>query len=75
MSEFGTVLITKGLIFFNRWSFLHTADAIRKQEFSESLPRASLQDVGTILMGAGYEVIISQLMLNYFFFFYVSFRV
>ncbi|KAE9616530.1 putative cytochrome c biogenesis protein Ccs1/CcsB [Lupinus albus] len=39
-----------------RWSFLHSAEAIRKQEFSESLPRASIQDVGTILMGAGYEV-------------------
>lgn len=39
-----------------RWSFLHTAEAIRKQEFSELLPRASVQDVGTILMGAGYEV-------------------
>ncbi|KAI9124218.1 hypothetical protein K1719_005518 [Acacia pycnantha] len=39
-----------------RWSFLHSAEAIRKQEFSESLPRASLQDVGTLLMGAGYEV-------------------
>ncbi|BAT90898.1 hypothetical protein VIGAN_06219100 [Vigna angularis var. angularis] len=39
-----------------RWSFLHSAEAIRKQEFSESLPRASIQDVGTLLMGAGYEV-------------------
>ncbi|KAK2435535.1 cytochrome c biogenesis protein CCS1, chloroplastic [Trifolium repens] len=39
-----------------RWSFMHSAEAIRKQEFSESLPRASIQDVGTILMGAGYEV-------------------
>ncbi|TKY67527.1 Cytochrome c biogenesis protein CCS1 [Spatholobus suberectus] len=39
-----------------RWSFLHSAEAIHKQEFSESLPRASIQDVGTILMGAGYEV-------------------
>ncbi|WJX45479.1 copper chaperone, variant 2 [Trifolium repens] len=39
-----------------RWSFMHSTEAIRKQEFSESLPRASIQDVGTILMGAGYEV-------------------
>ncbi|WJX51522.1 copper chaperone, variant 2 [Trifolium repens] len=39
-----------------RWSFMHSSEAIRKQEFSESLPRASIQDVGTILMGAGYEV-------------------
>ena len=42
---------------FRRWSFMHSAEVIRKQEFSESLPRASIQDVGTILMGAGYEVI------------------
>lgn len=39
-----------------RWAFLHSADAIRKQEFSESLPNASVQDLGVILMGAGYEV-------------------
>ncbi|XP_028765837.1 cytochrome c biogenesis protein CCS1, chloroplastic [Neltuma alba] len=39
-----------------RWSFFHSAETIRKQEFSEMLPRASVQDVGTILMGAGYEV-------------------
>ncbi|XP_027356469.1 cytochrome c biogenesis protein CCS1, chloroplastic isoform X1 [Abrus precatorius] len=39
-----------------RWSFLNSSEAIRKQEFSESLPRASVQDVGTLLMGAGYEV-------------------
>lgn len=38
---------------------MHSAEVIRKQEFSEALPRASIQDVGTILMGAGYEVIIS----------------
>ncbi|XVF44939.1 hypothetical protein PTKIN_Ptkin02bG0163400 [Pterospermum kingtungense] len=39
-----------------RWSFSQSADAIRKQEFSESLPRASVKDLGVILMGAGYEV-------------------
>ncbi|WCJ33850.1 cytochrome c biogenesis protein family [Euphorbia peplus] len=39
-----------------RWKFLHSADAIRKQEFSDSLPSASIQDLGVILMGAGYEV-------------------
>ncbi|XP_068656197.1 cytochrome c biogenesis protein CCS1, chloroplastic [Aristolochia californica] len=39
-----------------RWSFLHSADAIRKQEFADSLPKASVQDLGVILMGAGYEV-------------------
>ncbi|OMO63436.1 hypothetical protein COLO4_32466 [Corchorus olitorius] len=39
-----------------RWSFLQTADAIKKQEFSDSLPRASIKDLGVILMGSGYEV-------------------
>ncbi|XP_065857600.1 cytochrome c biogenesis protein CCS1, chloroplastic [Euphorbia lathyris] len=39
-----------------RWNFSHSADAIRKQEFSDSLPRASIRDLGVILMGAGYEV-------------------
>ncbi|PKU65808.1 cytochrome c biogenesis protein CCS1, chloroplastic isoform X1 [Dendrobium catenatum] len=39
-----------------RWSFIHSAEAIHKLEFSDSLPRASIQDVGVILMGAGYEV-------------------
>ncbi|KAK6136813.1 hypothetical protein DH2020_029448 [Rehmannia glutinosa] len=39
-----------------RWSFLHSAEAIRKQEYSDALPRASIQDLGVILMGAGYEV-------------------
>ncbi|XP_022763571.1 cytochrome c biogenesis protein CCS1, chloroplastic-like isoform X2 [Durio zibethinus] len=39
-----------------RWSFLQSADAIRKQEFSEALPRASVKDLGVVLMGAGYEV-------------------
>ncbi|XP_052193455.1 cytochrome c biogenesis protein CCS1, chloroplastic isoform X2 [Diospyros lotus] len=38
-----------------RWSFLHSAEAISKQEFAETLPRASLEDLGIILMGAGYE--------------------
>ncbi|KAG6421527.1 hypothetical protein SASPL_118083 [Salvia splendens] len=39
-----------------RWSFLHSADSIRKQEYSDTLPNASVQDLGVILMGAGYEV-------------------
>uniref|UniRef100_A0A0D3FPJ5 ResB-like domain-containing protein n=2 Tax=Oryza TaxID=4527 RepID=A0A0D3FPJ5_9ORYZ len=39
-----------------RWSFMHSAGSIRKQEFAESLPRASIQDLGVILMGYGYEV-------------------
>ncbi|CAK7329746.1 unnamed protein product [Dovyalis caffra] len=39
-----------------RWNYLHSADSIRKQEFSDNLPRASVQDLGVILMGAGYEV-------------------
>ncbi|KAL5562588.1 hypothetical protein UlMin_032335 [Ulmus minor] len=39
-----------------RWNFLHSAEPILKQEFSDTLPRASVQDLGVILMGAGYEV-------------------
>ncbi|XP_019166217.1 PREDICTED: cytochrome c biogenesis protein CCS1, chloroplastic-like [Ipomoea nil] len=39
-----------------RWSFLHSAQAIRKQEYSDTLPKASIQDLGAVLMGAGYEV-------------------
>lgn len=39
-----------------RWSFLHSAESIRKQEYSDTLPNASIQDLGVILMGAGYEV-------------------
>ncbi|BBH09456.1 cytochrome c biogenesis protein family [Prunus dulcis] len=39
-----------------RWNFLQSSEAINKQEFSESLPRASIQDLGVVLMGAGYEV-------------------
>lgn len=41
-----------------RWSFKHSAESIRKQEFSESLPRASIQDLGVLMMGAGYEVFV-----------------
>ncbi|XP_072951466.1 cytochrome c biogenesis protein CCS1, chloroplastic [Typha angustifolia] len=41
-----------------RWSFTQSAEAISKQEFADSLPRASIQDLGIILMGAGYEVFI-----------------
>ncbi|CAN1255504.1 Cytochrome c biogenesis protein CCS1, chloroplastic, partial [Linum perenne] len=39
-----------------RWSFLQSAEAVRKQEFSDTLPKASVQDLGVILMGSGYEV-------------------
>lgn len=39
-----------------RWGFMHSAEAIRKQEFTDNLPRASVRDLGVILMGAGYEV-------------------
>ncbi|KAF6166569.1 hypothetical protein GIB67_005431 [Kingdonia uniflora] len=39
-----------------RWSFLNSAEVIKKQEFTDSLPKASVQDLGVILMGAGYEV-------------------
>ncbi|KAH7575129.1 hypothetical protein ACOSP7_005469 [Xanthoceras sorbifolium] len=39
-----------------RWKFLQSPEAIRKQEFSDTLHKASIQDLGVILMGAGYEV-------------------
>lgn len=37
---------------------MQSSEAIHKQEFSDSLPRASVQDLGVVLMGAGYEVLI-----------------
>lgn len=46
-----------------RWKFLQSVEAIRKQEFSDTLPRASVQDLGIILMGAGYKVVLSNLLL------------
>lgn len=46
-----------------RWSFLHSTDSIRKQEYSDTLPNASVQDLGVILMGAGYEVYFSILVV------------
>ncbi|MCL7048202.1 hypothetical protein MKW94_028171 [Papaver nudicaule] len=39
-----------------RWGFMHSAEAIRKQEYTDNLPQASVRDLGVILMGAGYEV-------------------
>ncbi|OWM83787.1 hypothetical protein CDL15_Pgr004218 [Punica granatum] len=39
-----------------RWKFMSSPEAIRKQEYSDTLPRASIEDLGVILMGAGYEV-------------------
>nr|AKF43165.1 cytochrome c biogenesis protein [Erodium texanum] len=39
-----------------RWSFLSSSTSVLKQEFSDSLPRASVKDFGVILMGSGYEV-------------------
>ncbi|XP_009631767.1 cytochrome c biogenesis protein CCS1, chloroplastic [Nicotiana tomentosiformis] len=39
-----------------RWSFLNSAETIRKQEYADTLPRASVKDLGVILMGDGYEV-------------------
>lgn len=50
----GSVLFKRTL--FCRWSFVHSPDTIKKQEFSDTLPNASVQDFGVILMGAGYEV-------------------
>lgn len=38
-------------------------EAIKKQEFADTLPRASIQDLGMILMGDGFEVRISILLL------------
>lgn len=31
-------------------------EAIKKQDFADTLPRGSIQDLGVILMGDGYEV-------------------
>uniref|UniRef100_A0A803LP21 ResB-like domain-containing protein n=1 Tax=Chenopodium quinoa TaxID=63459 RepID=A0A803LP21_CHEQI len=42
-----------------RWNFLKSSEAICKQEFSEKLRRASVQDLGVVLMGAGYEVFLT----------------
>ncbi|VFQ72149.1 unnamed protein product [Cuscuta campestris] len=42
-----------------RWSFLHSARAIRMRDCSDTLTNASLQDLGVILMGAGYEVFLN----------------
>ncbi|CAH1418096.1 unnamed protein product [Lactuca virosa] len=39
-----------------RWSFVHSSKTIRKLEFADSLPKASIQDLGVVLSGAGYEV-------------------
>ncbi|KAG2703497.1 hypothetical protein I3760_06G140500 [Carya illinoinensis] len=39
-----------------RWNFLDSAEAVRKQEYSDILPRATVQDLGVLLMGSGYEV-------------------
>lgn len=41
-----------------RWSFLHSANTIRKLEFADSLPKASINDLGVVLSGAGYEVFV-----------------
>lgn len=55
-----------------RWSFLHSADSIRKQEFSDTLPNASIQDLGVILMGAGYEVKLFILVSIFVFFYHLE---
>ncbi|ESQ30548.1 hypothetical protein EUTSA_v10011363mg [Eutrema salsugineum] len=39
-----------------RWSFMKSDEAIKKQDFADTLQRASIQDLGVILMGDGYEV-------------------
>lgn len=37
---------------------MYSSDTIKKQEFSDTLPNASVQDLGVILMGSGYEVFV-----------------
>ncbi|KAK6916531.1 ResB-like domain [Dillenia turbinata] len=37
-------------------NFWHTPETIRKQECTDTLPRAAIQDLGVVLMGDGYEV-------------------
>lgn len=37
---------------------MYSSDAIKKQEFSDTLPNASVQDLGVVLMGSGYEVFV-----------------
>lgn len=53
--------------FVCRWNFLQSGETIRKLECSDILPRASVQDLGVVLMGAGYEVI-----TQYFFLFLIE---
>lgn len=43
-------------------------EAIKKQEFADTLPRASIKDLGMILMGDGFEVRITSLLFNFFFY-------
>lgn len=37
---------------------MYSSDTIKKQEFSDTLPNASVQDLGVVLMGSGYEVFV-----------------
>lgn len=55
-SEPSKLLLITGIMGICRWGFLYSAEAIRKQEFTDNLPQASVRDLGVILMGAGYEV-------------------
>lgn len=50
--------VLSAVMFCCRWNFLYSADTIKKQEFSDTLPNASVRDLGVILMGSGYEVFI-----------------
>lgn len=70
IKESGSSKLTEEFIGQIRWKFLQSAEAIRKQEFSDTLPRASVQDLGIVLMGAGYEVILSNLILLSLLFFH-----
>eukprot|EP00252_Welwitschia_mirabilis_P021355 TRINITY_DN5470_c0_g1_i12.p1 TRINITY_DN5470_c0_g1~~TRINITY_DN5470_c0_g1_i12.p1 ORF type:complete len:459 (-),score=88.33 TRINITY_DN5470_c0_g1_i12:814-2118(-) len=49
-----------------RWSFMKSRSAILKLDVAESLPRASIHDLGVLLRGAGYEVFLSGLTLYAF---------
>ncbi|RZC55134.1 hypothetical protein C5167_013989 [Papaver somniferum] len=55
-SEPVKLLLITGIMGICRWGFMHSAEAIRKQEVTDNLPQASVRDLGVILMGAGYEV-------------------
>lgn len=44
------------LCILSRWSFVKSLEAVSKLDISDSLPRARLSDLGTVLAAQGYEV-------------------